>query len=72
MRDFLISSLKHAVNAILVNSGLMLAWSDVFHIKSWAGVEHLLATTGIVILSRLASDWLPKILTWSTTGVPTK
>ena len=64
-KAFLIISAKSAVNAIITNTGLMMAFSSVFNAHSTLGVVNLCKSTLIVVVSREALVWGPRILAWS-------
>jgi hypothetical protein len=61
-------SAKNAVNAVLINSGLMYQWHFIFNFNNWPGVLAVLKATAIVIGGRELAIWLPKVLKWSSTG----
>lgn len=55
-------SWKNALNAVLVNSALMLKFHDRFNFDNWAGVKAVLFMAGITIAAREASIWVPVLL----------
>jgi hypothetical protein len=68
---FLIVSLKNAVNAVLMNSALMLQWHFIFNFNNLAGALAVLKATASVVGTREAMIWGPKLLKWSqTTATP--
>ena len=68
LKNFLLICAKNAVNAVLLNTGLMLKWGQIFNLSTWAGFIALLEATGMVILAREVAVWLPIILKWSSTS----
>jgi hypothetical protein len=60
--------LKHALNAILTNSGLMLMLHGGFNMYSSAGWWNLGKATLSVVVAREAVVFLPQILKWTTTN----
>jgi hypothetical protein len=67
LKSFFVIALKNAVNAILLNSGLMLRWSHIFNIHTTSGILDLLQATGMIVAAREAIVWGPKLLKWSST-----
>ena len=59
---------KHAVNAILTNSGLMLMLHGAFNTYSRAGLWNIGKATVSVVIAREAVVFLPQILKWTTTN----
>jgi len=59
---------KHAVNAILTNSGLMLMLHGAFNAYSRAGLWNIGKATVSVVIAREAVVFLPQILKWTTTN----
>lgn len=55
-------SWKNGLNALLINSALMLKFHDRFNFDNWAGVKSVLFMAGITILAREASIWIPVLL----------
>lgn len=68
LKNFLLITLKNAVNAVLTDGALMLAFSSTFHLHSWQGVKNLLYSSGIVVGTREATVWGPILLRWSQTN----
>jgi hypothetical protein len=68
IKNFLLICAKNAVNAVLLNSGLMLKWGSIFNVTSWSGIIALLQATGMVILAREVAVWLPIVFKWSSTS----
>ena len=66
MKPFLVAAAKNAVNAILTNAGLMAMYSGQFNFHDWNGVLGILKATALVVASREAAVYLPKLLIWST------
>jgi hypothetical protein len=68
VRKFLSVSLKHAVNAVLTNAGLMGLMHGAFNMYSRNGWWNLGKATAVVIGAREAAIWLPVLLKWSMTN----
>lgn len=71
LRSFLLICAKHAVNAVLTNGGLMALFPQIFNFHNHAGQLAVLKAVGLVVGSREAMVWGPKILKWSQTGLET-
>lgn len=67
LKNFLIISLKNAVNAILINGGLMALFPTVFHMHSAAGWWNLGKAALDVVIVREAVVWIPILMSWSKT-----
>lgn len=64
---FLIVSAKHAINAVLVNSALMLQWHSIFNFDNLPGVWAVARATMSVVAAREALVWGPILLKWTNT-----
>lgn len=69
LKRYLIISFKNGLNAVLMNSALMLKWHFIFNLNNWAGFWALLQATGIVIATREGAVWIPKLIKWTQTDV---
>jgi hypothetical protein len=68
IKNFLTITLKNAVNAILINSGLMVMMHSVFNKYSKDGLWNLGKATIVVIVTREVMVWGPILLQWSSTS----
>jgi hypothetical protein len=62
-----IVALKHAVNAILTNGGLMVMLHGAFNTSTAAGWWNIGKATLSVVIAREAVVWGPIVLRWTTT-----
>jgi hypothetical protein len=68
IKNFLLITIKNAVNAVLTDGALMVAFSSTFHLHTWQGVKNLLISSGIVVATREATVWGPIVMRWSQTN----
>jgi hypothetical protein len=68
VKNFLLISLKNAINAILTSSALMALNWGAFNFTSKAGWWNLGKVCLSVIAAREATVWLPILLKWSSTS----
>lgn len=69
IKRYLIISVKNGLNAVLMNSALMLKWHFIFNLNNWAGFWALLQATGLVVGAREGAVWIPKVLKWTQTDI---
>jgi hypothetical protein len=65
IKSFLTVAAKNAVNAVLTNAGLMAMFSGQFNLHDWHGIFGIMKATALVIASREAAVYLPKLMAWS-------
>ena len=68
LKNILEIAAKHAVNAILTNSGLMLMLHGAFNITSPDGWWNIGKATLSVVIAREALVWIPVLIKWSSTN----
>jgi hypothetical protein len=68
LKNFLLISLKNAVNAVLTSSAMMAFNWGAFNFTSHEGWWNLGKICLSVILAREATVWLPILLKWSATS----
>jgi hypothetical protein len=69
VKRYLIISIKNGLNAVLMNSALMIKWHFIFNLHNWPGFIALMQATGLVIAAREGAVWLPKLIKWTQTDV---
>jgi hypothetical protein len=68
LKSALTIAAKNAVNAVIVNSGLMLMIHNVFNTYTKSGLYNVGKATIATIVAREIVVWGPVIYTWSTTN----
>ena len=68
VKKILVIAIKHAVNAILTNAGLMAMLHNVFNTSTHNGLVNIGKLTLSVVAAREACVWVPLLLKWTTTN----
>ena len=68
MKKFFIICAKNAVNAVLMNSGLMAMLHSVFNFYSRNGMWNLGKSALAVVVAREVMVWGPVVLKWTMTN----